>query len=116
MKAAVYPGSGQPLSIENLPDPEPGPDDVVIKVQRCGICGTDLHMTQAHPFWQFAAGTVPGHEYAGEIVAVGSRVSNFKSGDRITALPSTGCGNCVACFQGNLSLCHNAPGVMGGFA
>jgi 2-desacetyl-2-hydroxyethyl bacteriochlorophyllide A dehydrogenase len=116
MKAAVYHGGDRPLAMESLPDPQPGPDDVVIRVQRCGICGTDLHMTQGHPFWQFPAGSVPGHEYAGEVVAVGSRVGNFKLGDRITALPSTGCGNCAACHHGNLSLCHNAPGVMGGFA
>lgn len=115
MKAAVYPGQGQPLVLDTLPDPEPGANDVVIQVHRCGICGTDLHMTEGHQ-WQFPAGCVPGHEYAGEIVAVGSAVRGFKIGDLITALPSTGCGQCHACHQGNLALCHNAPGVMGGFA
>ena len=115
MKAAVYPGNGKPLVIENLPDPEPGPTDVVINVHRCGICGTDLHMTEGHQ-WQFPGGCVPGHEYSGEIVAIGTAVSGFKVGDLITALPSTGCGKCHACREGNLALCHNAPGVMGGFA
>jgi L-iditol 2-dehydrogenase len=115
MKAAVYRGAGQPLALEKVPDPDPGPDDVIISVHRCGICGTDLHMTEGHQ-WQFPLGTVPGHEYAGEVVAVGSRVNNLRLGDRITALPSTGCGDCVACQRGNLALCHNAPGVMGGFA
>lgn len=114
MKAAIYPGDGKPLVIETLPDPEPGPGEVVIQVHRCGICGTDLHMTEGHQ-WQFPAGCVPGHEYAGEVVAVGSSVTTLKTGDLITALPSTGCGHCVACHQGNLSLCRNAPGVMGGF-
>ncbi len=115
MKAAVYPGAGKPLIIETLPDPEPGPHDVVIKVQRCGICGTDLHMTEGHQ-WQFAAGTVPGHEYSGEVIALGSKVTTLKLGDLITALPSTGCGHCPACYHGNLALCHHAPGVMGGYA
>lgn len=115
MKAAVYPGAGAPLTIETLPDPEPGPDDVIVKVHRCGICGTDLHMTEGHQ-WQFAAGTVPGHEYAGEIVEIGANVAGFKKGDFITGLPSTGCGKCEACYRGNLVLCHNAPGVMGGYA
>jgi len=115
MKAAVYPGAGRPLVLEDLPDPEPGPEDVVVKVHRCGICGTDLHMTEGHQ-WQFAPGTVPGHEYAGEVVAVGAKVTGIRTGDLITALPSTGCGQCEACHRGNLALCHNAPGVMGGFA
>lgn len=115
MKAVVYHGAGKPLALETLPDPEPGPDDVIVRVHRCGICGTDLHMTQGHQ-WDFPSGTVPGHEYAGEIVEVGSNVANFRKGDLITALPSTGCGHCEACCRGNLALCHNAPGVMGGYA
>jgi (R,R)-butanediol dehydrogenase/meso-butanediol dehydrogenase/diacetyl reductase len=114
MKAAVYEGGGKPLVLTDLADPEPGPDDVVIKVHRCGICGTDLHMTEGHTIG-FAPGTVPGHEYAGEIVAKGTNAGDFRIGDRITALPSTGCGHCEACFRGNLVLCSNAPGVMGGF-
>ncbi len=115
MKAAVYREAGKPLVLENLPDPEPGPDEVIIKVHRCGICGTDLHMTEGHA-WQFSTGTVPGHEYAGEVVEVGSSVTGLRKGDLITALPSTGCGHCEACYSGNLALCHNAPGVMGGYA
>ena len=114
MRAAVYKGGGKPLVLETLPDPEPGPDDVVIKVHRCGICGTDLHMTEGHAF-AFPPGTVPGHEYSGEVVATGANVAGFRVGDHITALPTTGCGACEACHRGNLVLCHNAPGVMGGF-
>lgn len=114
MKVAVYPGGGKPWTIESAADPEPGPEDVVIKVHRCGICGTDLHMTEGH-VWQFPAGTVPGHEYSGEVVEVGSAVTQLKKGDRITALPSTGCGHCLGCFSGNLTMCKNAPGLMGGF-
>ena len=114
MRAAIYPGAGKPLTIETVPDPKPGPDDVILKVHRCGICGTDLHMTSGHG-WDFAPGTIPGHEYAGEIVEIGAKVTRFKKGDRIAALPSTGCGQCEACYRGNLPLCRNAPGVMGGY-
>jgi threonine dehydrogenase-like Zn-dependent dehydrogenase len=115
MKAANYPGDGEPLEIINKPDPSPKPDEVVIEVHRCGICGTDLHMTEGHD-WQFPADCTPGHEYAGRVVAKGSQVRHLSEGDLITALPSTGCGNCDACATGNLALCHNAPGLMGGFA
>jgi len=111
MKAAVYREAGKPLVLETLPDPVPGPGDVIIRVHRCGICGTDLHMTEGHQ-WQFSPGTVPGHEYSGEIVEIGANVTGFRAGDLITALPSTGCGHCEACHHGNLALCHNAPGVM----
>ena len=115
MKAAVFRGGGKPLSLETLDDPKPGPEDIIIKVHRCGICGTDLHMTEGGS-WSFSVGTIPGHEYTGEIVEVGSKVQGYKIGDQITALPSTGCGHCVACDAGNLALCHHAPGVMGGYA
>ena len=115
MRAAVYYGAGQPLALESLPDPEPGPNDVIIEMHRCGICGTDLHMTEGGP-WQFSPGTVPGHEYAGKVIECGSNVTHLKKGDLITALPSTGCGHCEACHRGNLALCHKAPGVMGGYA
>lgn len=116
MKAAVYKGEGKPLELETLPDPHPGPGEVLLKVHRCGICGTDLHMTSGHHF-DFPAGTVPGHEYAGEIVEVGTGVTQYRKGDLIAALPSTGCGrvDCEACKRGNLALCKSAPGVMGGF-
>jgi (R,R)-butanediol dehydrogenase/meso-butanediol dehydrogenase/diacetyl reductase len=115
MKAAVYPGNGAAMVIETRPDPEPLPGELLIRVHRCGICGTDLHMTEGHDF-QFPANSVPGHEYAGEVIALGKDVTDWKIGDKLTALPSTGCGQCVACQHGNWVLCHNAPGLMGGFA
>lgn len=116
MKAAIYQGDGKPLVLESVDDPQPGPSDVVIKVHRCGICGTDLHMTSGQPF-DFPAGTIPGHEYAGEIIEVGKQVTDYRVGDLITALPSTGCGqiDCEACKSGNFTLCRTSPGVMGGY-
>jgi L-iditol 2-dehydrogenase len=117
MRAAIYPGKGQAVIIESLPDPIPGPDEIVIKVDRCGICGTDLSMTKGGT-WDFGAGSQFGHEYAGEIVELGSNVSDLRIGERISVLPSPACGHCAACCShGNHVLCQNKPGTaMRGFA
>lgn len=117
MKAAIYPGYGKGIVIEDLPDPTPGPNDLVIKVHRCGICGTDLSMTKGGP-WDFGVNSQFGHEYAGEILEIGARVTGFRMGERIGVLPSPACGNCEACrSHGNHVLCQNKPGTaMVGFA
>ena len=117
MRAAIYPGHGKPIVVEQLPDPQPGPDDVIIKVARCGICGTDLSMTRGGT-WDFGENTQFGHEYAGEIIEVGKHVSGFRVGERIAVLPSVACGECEACrCHGNNVLCHASPSsAMVGFA
>ena len=114
MKAAIYPGRGGPITIEDLPDPEPSPGEVVIKVHRCGICGTDLSMTKGD-VWDYGRGQF-GHEYAGEVVALGAGVEGHRIGDRIAVLPSGACGHCEGCRGRNHVLCRNAPGAMRGFA
>lgn len=116
MRAAVFKGAGleRSLVIEEIADPEPGPRDMVVKVQRCGICGTDLHMTSGHG-WDFPVGTVIGHEYAGEVVAVGREVEGFRVGDFVAGMAKTGCGQCEACHRGLPLLCAKADGEMGGF-
>lgn len=115
MKAAIYPGQGEPIVIEDLPDPEPGRDEVIIKVHRCGICGTDLSMTKGE-MWDYGPGSQLGHEYGGEIVAIGKNVDGFRLGQKLSALPSGACGHCEGCKGGNHILCRNAPGYMHGFA
>lgn len=116
MKAAIYPGAGQAITIEDRPDPTPGPHDLVIKVARCGICGTDLSMTKGELF-DYGANSQFGHEYAGEIVAVGSQVEGFAVKQKIAVVPSLACGQCNACWHGNNVLCRAAPGsAMVGFA
>ena len=117
MKAAIYPGHGKPIVIETLSDPKPGGDEVIIKVHRCGICGTDLSMTKGG-LWDFGAGSQFGHEYAGEIIEVGKNVSGFRVGEHISVLPSLACGQCEACrTHGNNVLCQAKPGTaMVGFA
>lgn len=113
MRAAVFKGAGTPMVIEELPDPEPGPGEAVIKVHRCGICGTDLHMTSGHGS-DFPPETVLGHEYAGEVVAVGKDVK-LKVGDRVSAMPAAGCGQCASCLSGFPLGCATMRGVLGGF-
>jgi L-iditol 2-dehydrogenase len=117
MRAAIYPGAGRPVSIETIDDAVPGPGDLLIKVERCGICGTDLSMTKGG-MWDFGMNAQFGHEYAGEIVAIGHSVSGWSVGERIAVMPSVACGNCPPCLShGNTVLCQNMPdSAMRGFA
>jgi len=115
MKVAVYPGKGAPMRIETRDEPVPEAGDIVIKVHRCGICGTDLHMTSGHG-WEYPAGVVPGHEYAGEIVAVGPAVEGYQIGEVVAGRLSLGCGHCEACRQDNVAMCPQMKSSMGGFA
>jgi threonine dehydrogenase-like Zn-dependent dehydrogenase len=115
VKAPIFKGVGKPLVIETLPDPTPGPGEIVIKVSRCGICGTDLHMTDGHAH-TFPEGTVIGHEFAGEVVAIGAGVRRFKIGDAAAALPTVGCGHCANCLAGETAWCDSGLiGKLGGF-
>ncbi|WP_335980419.1 MULTISPECIES: zinc-dependent alcohol dehydrogenase family protein [Streptomycetaceae] len=110
MKAAVISSPGQ-VGIETVDDPTPGPGEVVVQVAACGLCGTDLHILQG----EFAPTLpiVPGHEFAGEIVAVGSQVRGLSAGDRVAVDPSLYCHECHYCRIGRNNLCErwNAIGV-----
>jgi 2-desacetyl-2-hydroxyethyl bacteriochlorophyllide A dehydrogenase len=115
MRAAVFREAGKPLVVETIDDPKPEAGEAVIKIHRCGICGTDLHMTSGHG-WDFPAGSIIGHEFVGEIVEVGPQSDGFRTGDIITAPPLDSCGRCEACIRGVATLCPNLRGQMGGFA
>jgi (R,R)-butanediol dehydrogenase/meso-butanediol dehydrogenase/diacetyl reductase len=117
MKAAIYPGEGKNVIIEDLPDPQPGLDDLLVRVRRCGVCGTDLSMTKGG-MWDYGKNMQFGHEYSGEIVDVGRNVADFKVGERIAVLPSVACGECESCHaHGNPVLCHaSSARAMRGFA
>jgi threonine dehydrogenase-like Zn-dependent dehydrogenase len=117
MKAAIYPGRGEPVIIERIADPRPGPGEVLIRVSRCGICGTDLAMTRGGA-WDYGSNVQFGHEYAGEIVELGAEVEGLKVGDRIAVLPSVACGACRTCrTHGNNVLCQDKQGsAMVGFS
>jgi (R,R)-butanediol dehydrogenase/meso-butanediol dehydrogenase/diacetyl reductase len=114
VKAAIFRGVGVPLEISAHPDPEPGAHEVVLKVGRCGICGTDLHMTENGAPNTPKLGAVIGHEISGEIVARGSGVTHLKVGDRVAALPIAGCGACTACRAGEPTWCVNGLNFLGG--
>lgn len=114
LRAAVFKGVGKPLAVETVPDPEPAEGEVVIKVGRCGVCGTDLHMTESHGM-SYAVGTVAGHELAGEVVAIGRGVSHLRTGDLVTSMSVYGCGTCAACIGGYPIICSAMTGLEGGF-
>src|SRR5271169_3573863 len=114
MQAAVFKGVGTPLSIETRPDPVPGEGEIVLRVGRCGICGTDLSMTDGSS-QTFPVDSIIGHEFSGEIVAIGVSVDRLKLGDRVTALPYTGCGKCATCLAGRPNFCTHFRGMIGGF-
>lgn len=115
MKAAVFKGPGKPLVIETRDDPVPGCGELLLRVGRCGICGTDLHMTDGHAA-TFPADSVLGHEFAGEVMAIGPGVENFKQGDAVAGLAVAGCGRCTSCITGDPMWCERGliP-AMGGF-
>lgn len=114
MRVAVFKGAGTALAIEQRPDPDPGVGEAVIRVGRCGICGSDIHMTSGHAL-DYPAGTVLGHEYAGEVVALGPEAEGLRIGDRVTAMPAAGCGRCTACLSGYPLGCAQMAGMIGGF-
>ena len=103
MKAAVISSPGV-VRIETVEDPAPGPRDVVVKVAACGLCGTDVHILQG----EFAPTLpiVPGHEFAGEVVALGAGVRDLSVGDRVAADPSLYCHECHYCRLGRNNLCE----------
>jgi 2-desacetyl-2-hydroxyethyl bacteriochlorophyllide A dehydrogenase len=104
VKAAVISSPGV-VGVETVDDPAPGPSDVVVRVAACGLCGTDLHILQG----EFAPTLpiVPGHEFAGEIVAAGSAVRGLAAGDRVAVDPSLYCHECHYCRIGRSNLCEH---------
>lgn len=120
MKSAVFYGKHD-LRIEDRPIPTVGPQDVLIQVKACGVCGTDVHIYEGDP--GAAAVTPPtilGHEFSGIITETGSEVTIYQPGDRVCIDPNWYCGNCPACKNGVAHYCENmlSYGVTlnGGFA
>ncbi len=115
MRAAVFRALDLPLSLEDVADPRPAAHEVVIRVGRCGICGSDLHMTR-EPAFGVAPGTVLGHEFAGEIVEVGSSAEGLSPGDQVAVAPLRGCGHCPCCRNGEPAWCTQMSLQGGGYA
>jgi (R,R)-butanediol dehydrogenase / meso-butanediol dehydrogenase / diacetyl reductase len=103
MRAGVFRGVRQ-MPVEDVPDPTPGPRDIVLDVKSCGICGSDLHGYVAGQF--SAVGQVMGHEFSGEVVHVGDEVAGIALGDRVTGPPIQPCGECGPCRAGSGHLCE----------
>ncbi|MGK8207872.1 zinc-dependent alcohol dehydrogenase family protein [Burkholderia cenocepacia] len=112
MRAQVYDGRSPALTLRELPDPSPGRGQLLIDVQACGVCRTDLHVVDGdltepkHP-------VIPGHEIVGTVAALGEGVHGFALGERV-GVPWLGhtCGRCAFCAAGRENLC-DAPGFTG---
>jgi threonine 3-dehydrogenase len=113
MKALVKREAKEGLWLENVPVPKFGINDVLIRVDRTGICGTDLHI---YNWDSWAQKTIPvpmvvGHEFVGEIVAVGSNVNDFFPGETVSGEGHVVCGRCRNCLAGRRHLCKSTSGV-----
>jgi threonine 3-dehydrogenase len=113
MKALVKAKAERGIWMQDIPEPEVGHNDVLIKIKRTAICGTDIHI---YKWDDWAQATIPvplavGHEFAGEIVEVGSEVRGFSAGDRVSAEGHITCGVCRNCRAGRRHLCINTVGV-----
>jgi (R,R)-butanediol dehydrogenase/meso-butanediol dehydrogenase/diacetyl reductase len=130
MKAALW-YKANDIRVEDVAEPTPGPGQVKIKVKWTGICGSDLHEYVAgpifipvgspHPVSHEVAPIVMGHEFSGEVAAVGDGVTRLKAGDRVVVEPILACGHCDACRHGKYNLCdslgfHGLSGGGGGFS
>ncbi len=117
MRAAVFHGEGH-LCIEERPTPIPGPAQVLVEIQACGVCGTDRHIY--HGDFPTTPPVIIGHEFAGQVVEVGPDVTDLAIGDRVTVDPNIYCGTCRYCQRGKVHMCTQlqALGVNldGGFA
>ena len=105
MKAAVLQGTGT-LAVEDVEAPAIQAGELLLRVCDCGICGSDLHAVHSMP-----PGTIFGHEFAGEVVAVGDGVSGWAVGDRAVSLPYFSCGQCDRCRRGDGMVCMQIRGI-----
>ena len=97
------------LTVTTVPKPAPGPGEVLIAVRHAGVCGTDLHIAEWDAWAQgrVRPPIVVGHEFAGEIVQLGDRVTELKTGQLVTAEGHIVCGQCLQCRTGNGHICRN---------
>ena len=113
MKALIKSEREPGIWMDDVPEPEIGPNDVLIKIKKTSICGTDVHI---YKWDDWAQRTIPvpmvvGHEFVGRIAAVGSQVQGFSVGDRVSGEGHITCGYCRNCKAGRRHLCRNTQGV-----
>ncbi|MEE9601912.1 MAG: zinc-binding dehydrogenase, partial [Thermoguttaceae bacterium] len=107
MKAAVFIEPNQPLEIQDIPIPEPGPNEILVKVAACGVCHTDLHyIDHGTPTFK-PPPLVLGHEASGTVAGWGAEVTDWSEGDRVLLPSIFTCGTCAACRIGRDNVCHN---------
>ena len=120
MKAVMY-HDPQDIRVEDVPNPQPGDRELVIKIHSASVCGTDLRIFHGqHRMYSEGTRRIPGHEVAGTISKIGKSGSGFTVGQKVFVAPNMGCGHCEQCISGNNNLCkdYDALGVTidGGFA
>lgn len=108
MKAARIQRPGE-ADVAVVPEPTVGDDDVLIRVHSAGICGTDLHIFKGE--YEATYPLIPGHEFSGEVAAVGTNVQNFRVGDRVTADPNIPCNRCRYCQRNEPNQCLNLRAI-----
>lgn len=108
MKAAQIHQPNQ-MEIVTLPAPQPGADEVLIRVRASGICGTDIHIFRGEYLGAYPV--IPGHEFAGVVEQIGSAVKRFKIGDRVAVEPNIACDNCENCLNNRQNFCLNWQAV-----
>jgi len=117
MRAVTFPAPEQ-IVVADVPEPVCGPDEVIVRVARAGLCGTDVHISRNEYLSKFPL--VPGHEFCGEVVEVGRDVTYLKTGTRVAVDPNIDCGRCAFCRRRQNNQCSNWQGVgitrSGGFA
>ncbi|WP_348527095.1 alcohol dehydrogenase catalytic domain-containing protein, partial [Mesorhizobium sp.] len=106
------------IALREVPKPFPGPEHVLVRIEACGVCGTDRHLF--HGEFPCTPPVTLGHEFSGIVEAVGAAVSGIAIGDRVTGDPNIACGRCAHCHAGRVNLCSNLSAIGihrdGGFA
>lgn len=120
MKAAIFHGSQQPLTIEDASTPKPAPNELLVQVAACGVCHTDLHyIDHGTPTFKEPP-LILGHEVSGTVAGMGGDVTGFEEGDRVLLPAVYGCGTCAMCRTGRENICENmvmfGNNVDGGYA